>query len=451
MNPIRTLVDIKCLHPFLQNPRIPPVMNDFDAIKSLYSHTNDSSRQLLNLARSILKSGFDSTEPIYAVHNSKKDDYTVYEGNRRLAALKIINNPEEYASFLRITHLNFLKLSNKNDIPQKIEITVVSRDEALKKIERIHQGALDGIGRLKWDAESSRRFAKSMGYDKTYAGKISEPFELKFGEPIGGYLGGITAADKLLNNKSVKKLVLGQNKENSLETQLDIVKDVFDEALQVSNEKGTSITRTFGKNQDIDEELIPRITGNTLIPRFNEPSIKPMNFGLLKFVDSESIIKKDEYYWINQTFAAFQRYWPKNIPNRSKHLVSFLIAPSIRSIFEGCTQLLQSDPLARKELSLKPNKSLKSDSIYSIIGQWKNNDAFLSYFTAQIPGVLTSVNTITDLLIPSDFKSAWAKSNPGAHSGARYLYVNEIEEMTNKAELMALLTEHFIEYMNEIH
>ena len=48
---------------------------------------------------SIYNSGFFENEPLVAIKNDREDSYTVIEGNRRLAAIRVLTEPEKYAEF----------------------------------------------------------------------------------------------------------------------------------------------------------------------------------------------------------------------------------------------------------------------------------------------------------------------------------------------------------------
>jgi hypothetical protein len=43
----------------------------------------------------------------------------------------------------------------------------------------------------------------------------------------------------------------------------------------------------------------------------------------------------------------------------------------------------------------------------------------------------------------------WAKSNPGAHTGQKHLNIQDVENIVNKAELFAILTQQFISFLGQ--
>ncbi|MDR1109850.1 MAG: ParB/Srx family N-terminal domain-containing protein [Deltaproteobacteria bacterium] len=72
------------------NPRLPDNIDgsDDDAVMEWMLREGES----VELIESIGESGYSTAEPLLVV-KYRKDIYTVVEGNRRLVALKILNNP----------------------------------------------------------------------------------------------------------------------------------------------------------------------------------------------------------------------------------------------------------------------------------------------------------------------------------------------------------------------
>src|SRR5438552_5600127 len=76
-----------------QNPRLPnPNEGQREALRALAEHLK---RKLIVLAEDILEWGTNPGDPPYVIplHDDRKR-YLVLEGNRRLAALKALENPE---------------------------------------------------------------------------------------------------------------------------------------------------------------------------------------------------------------------------------------------------------------------------------------------------------------------------------------------------------------------
>ncbi|MCT3568107.1 hypothetical protein EFR94_12075 [Levilactobacillus brevis] len=256
--PIRKNISLTKLHQLTKNPRTVNANGDFDAVAKLYNASRQSGSQLINLSLEIAKNGFDENEPIYVVKQGKKDEYNVYEGNRRLAALNLLMEPDKY-TFLSRRHKEALREANKNKVPTELEVTIVTENEARIIMSRNHNGAQNGIGRESWGPEASRRYARIFGKDNSYVGRTTDSFKSMYGKSIGEYVGGITTADRLLNNKKIQQYVGQLSPDGPISDQVRRIKNVLDEAKLVSDEKDMALTRTFGKKSDI-EALIPRLS-----------------------------------------------------------------------------------------------------------------------------------------------------------------------------------------------
>lgn len=184
-HPNRKTVRLSNLHQFLANPRTDEAANDKDAVAKLYRAGHASDKNLINLALEIADQGFDENEPIYVVQKDLPESinaqYDVYEGNRRLAALSLLENPDDYADILSKPHLSSLKKAPKDKLPDKLEVTIVDEDEARTLMERNHGGALDGYGRIAWSPEAQRRYSRSKGADNSFVGKATTAFEEVYG------------------------------------------------------------------------------------------------------------------------------------------------------------------------------------------------------------------------------------------------------------------------------
>lgn len=80
------------LHFDPENPRIPSSVDTTDEEELLAWMLSDAN--LLNLMRSIGTHGYFTGEPLLVVPEGDQDEFRVVEGNRRLAALRLLENPE---------------------------------------------------------------------------------------------------------------------------------------------------------------------------------------------------------------------------------------------------------------------------------------------------------------------------------------------------------------------
>lgn len=76
----------------IYNPRLPKrlqgITNDSEIIDYMVKNGN-----ILELMKSISELGYSAAEPVLVVLDEKDKKYIVVEGNRRLTAVKLLNNP----------------------------------------------------------------------------------------------------------------------------------------------------------------------------------------------------------------------------------------------------------------------------------------------------------------------------------------------------------------------
>lgn len=143
-----------------QNPRLPDgTSNDKEAINRLLA---EGYTQLLALARDLVERGeANPTElPIVMPQGAK---YLVLEGNRRVAALKLLGDPRLADDSRQRAAFERLRSSRKHQPPTTLYCAVAEdRDEADPWITLRHTGANDGVGVRVWSAEQNARHRRRM-------------------------------------------------------------------------------------------------------------------------------------------------------------------------------------------------------------------------------------------------------------------------------------------------
>ncbi|MGR0219522.1 hypothetical protein [Agromyces sp. ZXT2-6] len=149
-----------------ENPRFPEsVDSQADAINALL----DLGREkMIALARDIAESdALDPTNP--PIVWESEGDRIVLEGNRRLAALKLLRNPQlARASATQRAFERIRKEAQGPEIeaegPEEIVCWVVSsREEAHRWIELRHTGQNGGVGTDPWNSYQSNTFRRQKG------------------------------------------------------------------------------------------------------------------------------------------------------------------------------------------------------------------------------------------------------------------------------------------------
>lgn len=183
----RKLIDIALLNINIENPRFEMVGNQRDAIKTMIG---DQKEKLIKLADDIVNEGLNPGDPIFITkHEKQEGEYNVLEGNRRVTALKLLENPELISEKHKSLLNRFKKLSeqySKNTIEKIPCILFDSEKDAEHWIELKHTGQNDGVGTVGWDAQQKARFDERVKGNSSYALQIIDFLEKE--ESVGSEL-----------------------------------------------------------------------------------------------------------------------------------------------------------------------------------------------------------------------------------------------------------------------
>ena len=117
---VKTSIKVENLVFDPKNPRVPQslqgIKDEAKIIKYMVLYGN-----VTDLMLSIAETGYSDAEPLLVVHNDK-EKYVVVEGNRRLAALKLLNNPN--LTDIRVKLINEIIENAQTDIPQEVPCVV---------------------------------------------------------------------------------------------------------------------------------------------------------------------------------------------------------------------------------------------------------------------------------------------------------------------------------------
>lgn len=126
-------LDVRNLQFDQSNPRLPSVLDGATEEEILRWMCEDGG--ILDLMRSIGEQGYFSGEPLLVIH-SEHNEYTVVEGNRRLAALKLLHDPN-IIDYRQKTIERIVKESH--EFPSTVPcIPYDSRDEILEYLGYRH-------------------------------------------------------------------------------------------------------------------------------------------------------------------------------------------------------------------------------------------------------------------------------------------------------------------------
>lgn len=146
-----------------RNPRHVPVETQAAALRVMLSSLPE---KIKNLALHLAENGPSPIDSLLVLPENGR--FVVLEGNRRLAAMKLLHEPDLVQDH-GLTQ-TFRDIADRvNQLPSTFSCVVAdSREEAQKWQELRHGGEQGGIGIVRWGSEASQRF---YGCENTHASK----------------------------------------------------------------------------------------------------------------------------------------------------------------------------------------------------------------------------------------------------------------------------------------
>ncbi|WP_373755441.1 MULTISPECIES: hypothetical protein [Neisseria] len=257
-------IAIKDIFLDLENPRHDTYQSQEEVIEYLCQH-----EYVFALAQDIVTMGTNPLEIMAVIPNPDTEEgkatYIIAEGNRRLCALKLLEDPELAPSNDR---KNFKAISRQWKAFNTVAAVVFDdRDSVAGWLERIHGGLQGGIGRKSWNAEQKTRFtgdAKNL------------------------------MAQQLLDYAQKKNMLTAEERSNKISTvQRFITNPLFKDALGIDTSKNDELQRI---RNEVDFDLIlKKFIGDLKLgninTRFNAPEIRQYSHELraVDGISSETI------------------------------------------------------------------------------------------------------------------------------------------------------------------
>lgn len=193
----------------LRNPRFDGLANQREALEKI---VQSQGSKLVNLAEDIVANGMSPAHRMLVMRATGKGqaNFIVMDGNRRLAALRILANPTALDGMSGVGDLTTQKLRKlakefKLDDIQPLDIFVCRNEaEARHWIEAIHTGENDGRGVVGWDGMATARYRgktislKVLDFVKA-AGKLTDE------ETLALERFSITNLDRLLGTPEIRE------------------------------------------------------------------------------------------------------------------------------------------------------------------------------------------------------------------------------------------------------
>lgn len=192
-----------------RNPRFDnPQVNDAAAIAEL---VREQGRKLIVLASDIIENGINPTESlIVGPIKDESELFVVYEGNRRIAVLKLLSDPRlietigvgqsEVSAWGRLFE-TYPEITLQPNIP----CVVMSREEARPWILKKHTGENGGAGIVEWSGAATNRFRGGGGIEQIVLEEVA-PFLAESDQKLLSKI-SITTVQRLIKNAVFRGLV----------------------------------------------------------------------------------------------------------------------------------------------------------------------------------------------------------------------------------------------------
>jgi hypothetical protein len=183
-----------------QNPRHEPEKSQRDIIDALMAK---DGAKIVKLAEDISTLGISPIDTFLVIRESGTS-YIVIEGNRRIAAIKLLANPTLTSIPRYQKRIHAIKRKATADPVHEVEAAVATtRAEAKPWQQRRHMGEAGGIGVVRWDAEASTRFFGKHGTQADLALKVIEALRT-------GYVGKTSLINGLEEIRKTRLTTLGR-------------------------------------------------------------------------------------------------------------------------------------------------------------------------------------------------------------------------------------------------
>lgn len=242
---------------YFENPRHAIGSSEEDTLQKLFEAVG--VQYMLNLAEDIQKHGLLRNQQIVVVFSEEIQKYIVYEGNRRIAAIKLLQNPDGFAFLDRASIDRAKRISEQGGIPTEIDCYVTDEEEAFFIMERLHSGEDKGRGTKQWTSREKEAFKVRQSHQKKVSFLIDYYCKEYFdGLDITTVL-PFTTIERIFNNREIKrKIGIHVNDERTFTpARIKLIVDASNFIVEEAAASGMSVTRLFNKARTIEDILLP--------------------------------------------------------------------------------------------------------------------------------------------------------------------------------------------------
>ena len=313
---IKLSIDKICVNP--ENPRHDIVMDlDESFIMQQLVKTKKDSQAMYKLICDIYNAGWFPQSIVTVMYDDEKKKYIAWDGNRRLTALKILQNPMILDVLANFTYTQRNKINDMhkliidNSFYEVSCYVAASFDECKDYIRTIHT---TDTGALPWNDVAIKRFENKLGIKNMFS-QLKEYCSKPFDDISDNF--SVNKFEKIANSKVGKEYLKIDNTDNilthtssieELEGKLSkIIKDINDGTLKNENIKNANEMKKYLYGQEeqkisIEEKDVIHPSTNNIekteeinkAEQNNETKVQAVN-GQMSFIklNSYELIKKE--------------------------------------------------------------------------------------------------------------------------------------------------------------
>lgn len=234
------------------NPRFRRPMAQDEAIAEFAK-----SPKTRKLAKHIVLHGLNPFDPIAVMKDSASRKFIVREGNRRTAALKLLDNPDLAPHPAEVKHYANLAASKDAVIPQNVQVVVIDDDKEMRRWIRLkHAPDQSGISTLFWQPWEKANFddGTGLGAKYRYARElVNAALEHQWiDEQLHDKL-NLSTLSRVLDDEEARSVIGFSVDGNGLHTSLDVDAQakLAKRLVEDTGRGGTESSRTLRKTEDL--------------------------------------------------------------------------------------------------------------------------------------------------------------------------------------------------------
>lgn len=252
-------ISVNQLVNYYENPRHAIGNSEEDTLEKLFNAVG--IQYMLNLAEDVQQSGLLGNQQIVVVYSESIQKYIVYEGNRRVAAIKLLTNPDWFRFLDKATIEKAKKIGQQSKISDTIKCYITDEQEAFFIMERLHSGEDKGRGTKQWTPREKEVFKVRQSHEKNLSYLIDFYVKKYFDQLDITTILPFTTIQRIFNNREVRKLIGLDISDESTFTmpRMQLVIDASKWIVTEAETIGIAVTRLFNKARTIEDKLIPWI------------------------------------------------------------------------------------------------------------------------------------------------------------------------------------------------